>query len=134
MSILDLSSYGNGKFNHFRSAVKSVHMKEFYAKIFHDLNIWVSFFMEEKVCPTIGKKDVQLILVCECCFIPRKKKIKLPILTDHDILEAAKYHQHFQICQFRTTENLNTLRNVAKDRNELKKFTTLICSNVQGEK
>ena len=55
----------------------------------------------------------------------RGRKITLPIQIDNDILEAVKYHKRLQIRQFRTTEDLNTVRNEGKDYNEWKNLTIL---------
>ena len=49
-------------------------------------------------CPPEGKK------------FRGRKRINLPVLLDSDIIEAAKYHQQSQIRQFKTRENLETLR------------------------
>ena len=52
-----------------------------------------------------------------------RKRITLPILIDYDILEAAKCHQQLQIRQFKTTEDLDTLRNLATERKKWKNMT-----------
>ena len=63
-----------------------------------------------------------------------RERITLLILIYNDILEAVKYHQQLQIRQFRTTEDLDTLRNVAKDHSKWKIMRNWICSIVQSEK
>ena len=48
-------------------------------------------------------------------------------------LEAAKLHQQLQLRQFKTTEDVDILRNLAKDCNEWENLATVICSIAQGE-
>ena len=54
-------------------------------------------------------------------------------MIDNDVLEAEKSHQQLQLRQFKTTEYLNILRNLAKDHNEWKNVTNVICNIIQGE-
>ena len=57
---------------------------------------------------------------------PRKPRMTLPVKIDEDLKECAKT-KHIHVKEFKTLGNLNSLRDIAKDRKKWKQLVDDVC-------
>ena len=63
---------------------------------------------------------------------PRRKRCTLPVKIDEDLKEA-KQNNNLIVLTFETIEDLQKLRNIAKEKSEWTKFFSLMCKQAENE-